>query len=799
MSGIKHGTLEKGYEKWNGVSRRFFYNKQPKERILLLAELLIHFLLAAAFSGKALPYTEMSVGVPLADALLCSAGKGIFGVYAGAVYGAFLTKTVSFSRCFSLTLVIALRLTVSFWIRGKERGFLRESVLIKVGYSAVMALIQSAFYLTEVGVSDGVWRRLLATCLALPVLSAVFSVFFAGCPKKSVGRGGHVERALYEISMTAFFAAVSYSLTDIRYFGVSVSTLAALVLTLFTASRGGMLRGGVNGFVLGLACKPSLAISFATVGGAAGAFYCLGVLPAAGISVFAGACVSLLQAGYTAFYVFIPEAVFSVAVASPIIRYSFLPERFPYPKNEAPREYGDVGAAEARALYNLKRNRELVRLSETLMDISDGLGRENTDGVKEKNLQKSKEICVRLSAEFCDSCALSLICWESEAKKTEVSVTELVSAVSDGREPLGERGADHLSGYCIRFRELSEEIKRLCGSTEEKSEACRESGALGLRAVAEMLSDMANRARLEEARDTDAEAAVKLAAGSIGFKPEALSVSGTERKLIYAYGVKEKISNEENEIIRKAFSEACKTEYASPVLSDADGSCMIFSPKKTLSARSYCLKSTKNGEICSGDSVFTTEAEDGYFYAALADGMGSGEEARRASESALSMLERLLKCKIKKSAATELVGDVLKRRGGECFTTVDIMELDLVSGKASFLKSGAAASYIVRNGGVYRINAVSMPVGITEEAHPEEIGFKLLAGDTVIMLSDGIASDGTDGKWISETVCGGFESIEALAELIMKKSGELNVGDDDKTVLITSVEVAKSETRAMEA
>ena len=183
MSDKKIGAFEKGYNKWNGVLNRAFYGKKPKERFLLLFMLVIHFFAAVFFSKTVLPYTDVSVGVPLVDALLCSAGSCAFGVYAGAVYGAIITKTLSFSRIFVLTAVFILRIAVSFWSRGpkKDRGLLCESVLVKVGYASFTALVQCAFHLTVSGIYEGVWVKLLATVIALPVLSAVFSFFFAGC------------------------------------------------------------------------------------------------------------------------------------------------------------------------------------------------------------------------------------------------------------------------------------------------------------------------------------------------------------------------------------------------------------------------------------------------------------------------------------------------------------------------------------------------------------------------------------------------------------------------------------------
>ncbi len=799
MFSTKSFTVEKGYNRWKRTVNRVFYGKSQKERFLILLTVVIHFFIAAVFSKCVLPYTDMSVGVPLADALLCSSGTGALGAYAGAIYGLFLTKTVSFSRCFVLTAVAVLRIAVSIWMGGGEGGvrLFKEPPLIKVGYASFMALTQCAFHLTEGGVYGGVWIKLLATVIALPVLTTVFSFFYSGCPRRRIGEGGYIERTLYELSALAFFLAVIYSLKDTRYFGVSLASASALALTLISASKGGVIRGAVIGAALGAVCNPALAVSYATVGGISGIFYCIGVLPAAGISAFAGASVALFQVGYVALAGFVPETVIAVAVVSPMIRYSFIPERFPYPKNELPCEYDALSEAETRAMRNIERNEQIERLSEALRDISKTLNEADGCAV----YQRSKKVSEALSSGFCESCALSSICWESESERAEKSVKGIIEACERGETLPRDKKTNYLSGYCIKFKELIEEIKRVSNElkTETAAVPINSVATCDFKAVADMLSDVADNLRLENARDNDAERAVLSVAGAIGFNPNTVSVVGSDRKRIYTCGVRRSLTEEEREKIRKAFSEACKTEYSLPVVTGERSECMVFSPEKTLSAKAYCLKSTKQGETRSGDSVITGETEGGYFYAMLADGMGSGEEASKVSETALSVLEKLIRCRVKKSTAARLVGDVLKRRNGECFTTLDVMELDLVGGDVSFLKNGAAASYVVRNGGVYCINARSMPIGITEEASPAETSFKLSAGDTVIMLSDGIASDGVDGKWISDTVCGGFGSATELAEIIMKKSGELCPQNDDKTVLVIEIEQFKREAAEKEA
>ena len=802
MEITKRKNVEKVYKKWNEGVKRVFRNKTPKERFLILTVFFIHVLLGAIFSLKSLPYTELSVGVPLADALICSSSSGLLGAYVGSIYGAVLTKTVSFSRCFILTVMLVLRIAVSVWRQGGNWGrvtFLGENALVKTGYAAFMAFVQCAFHITVNGIYDGVWVRLLATLIALPTVTAIFSFFFAGCPKKNIGKERYVERTVYEIAMTLFFMAVVYALKDMRYFGVSLASLTAMTLTLLCSSKGGFLRGAVLGALLGSIYSPVLTLSYAVLGGVSGLFYGLGVLPAAGISAFAGTGAALMQVGYTALIGFVPETVIAVAIASPVIRYSFVPERFPYPKNESFDEYAELSEAETRVIHSVRRNGDIILLSETLRGISETLKSGGGDGIR----TRPHEICAALCEEFCDTCALNSICWETEKERSEKAVDGIIEAAKRGEILPKDSKTNYLSGYCIKFKELSEEIKRLSAfkRIDEEKTPLFEATASDLGKVADILSDMIERSRLEETRDTDAEKTVRGVVSSIGFKPDGISVMGTDRKKIYAYGIKGAFGEieEENEKIRRALSEAFKTQYGAPRISGDISDCMIFSPEKTLSTRVTCLRSTKDGEPCSGDSARVSEVDDGYFYAVIADGMGSGEEAKRTSGTAISILEKLLKCRVKKSLATELVGDILRRRKGESFTTVDIMELDLVSGKASFLKSGAAASYVIRNGGVYCINACSMPVGITGEAHPEEISFKLAEGDTVLMLSDGIASDAVDGKWVSDIVCGGFRSGEELAERIMKKAEKLSSHSDDKTVMVIGIERYEAETREREA
>ena len=780
MSNVNRGALEKGLGGIRGALDRAFYGKNTKERFLTLSLAGVYLFLGVFFSKATVPYTEMSVGRPLADALVSSAGKWTPFAFVGAIYGLVSTEGVTALHVFPLTVTLVLRILVSLFIsygRG-ERGSFNEPILLKTGIASFSALVQCGVFMLTEAAEDGEWNRIIATVIALPVMTAVFSFFFSGYPERRITGVTVIERAAYEISELIFFSTTVYSIGETRYFGVSLAALTAIVLVLICAERGGAVRGAVSGAVLGYTVAPSLMLSFAAVGGVAGMLYFASVPAAAGISAAAGSLVAFWQTGYLSLLNFVPETVIAVAIASPVIRYSFIPEGFPYPKNELPTELKGLAEAELRAVRSADECRYLTDISEALKGVSGAVAeREITDAPS-----GAKKVADMLRDGFCESCPLSSICWETEWERSVVSVREIT-------EDSGKN--TYLSGYCVRFKELRREIERISGGgVAEKSEttALNTVTAADLSFFAELLSDTVSSVRAESERDAEAEEKLFSALSRAGVKAKEISVLGRDRKKVYLYGAQECADGEGGERIRRLFSETLRTEYGAPRPVEGIEGGYVLSPEKTVSVRVHCVKASKEGERVSGDSVLFGELSDGVFYAMLSDGMGSGEEAAAVSELALSMLEKLVKGGVGLSRAAGFVGELIRRRGRECFTTLDLLKVDLINGNASVIKNGAVASYAVRGGGLYCIDRCSMPVGITEGAASSETVLKLSEGDSVIMVSDGIASDGQEGKWIGEIALGGLYSGRALAERIMKTAEEKRGCNDDRTVLVLEIE-----------
>ena len=172
-------------------------------------------------------------------------------------------------------------------------------------------------------------------------------------------------------------------------------------------------------------------------------------------------------------------------------------------------------------------------------------------------------------------------------------------------------------------------------------------------------------------------------------------------------------------------------------------------------------------EDVSGDTIEVFEAY-GRQYMMLSDGMGSGREASVASGMSVKLLREYIEGGADLESALKLVNRILRSAGRECSATIDICEIDLYTSEARFIKSGAAPSFVLRNGSIYRLQSKTVPIGIIRALDAEAIKFDIEQGDTVVMLSDGVARSYDEVPWLldmmtsDDTVLHGDEKLAAM-------------------------------------
>jgi stage II sporulation protein E len=123
----------------------------------------------------------------------------------------------------------------------------------------------------------------------------------------------------------------------------------------------------------------------------------------------------------------------------------------------------------------------------------------------------------------------------------------------------------------------------------------------------------------------------------------------------------------------------------------------------------------------------------------------------------------------------------------ECFTTVDLCDLDLWTGHVLCEKLGACATWVVRGDRLKKVEASSLPLGILEEAKPCHVEYTLHSGDILVMMSDGVADAFRDEEDLKHAITGSlYIQPQRMADALLRQALMTSGEDprDDMTVMV---------------
>lgn len=190
-----------------------------------------------------------------------------------------------------------------------------------------------------------------------------------------------------------------------------------------------------------------------------------------------------------------------------------------------------------------------------------------------------------------------------------------------------------------------------------------------------------------------------------------------------------------------------------------------------------------------GDNYRLFHLESGKYVIAISDGMGTGEEAARESRAMLELLDSFLQAGFECGNAVRLINSImLMKSGGETFATLDLCIIDLYTGEAKFLKTGAEPSFILdKYGRVKTIRSESLPMGLVAEAEAGVKLAKMYDGDSLIMVTDGVENNSSATGWIGGFIEESQKNPQSgpLAKEILNRAIQRSDGTvkDDMTVL----------------
>lgn len=741
--------------------------------------------LMAFFLGRAEIFFSAS---PFGTALLCATGKYTPFIYIGLITSSLFSVGMAIPLFLMYSMGILLRFIISYCLLEKKKSPLfAEPVSYRALSASVMMFMMGVYRCISGGF---LWYDLIGTLLGMLTAPALALLYFPIFETK------HRFTSYHDIGMAALMASCIFSVRDVTLLGFSVSAIIAFGIALYISKECGMLRGGVAGLIAGLAYNVFYAPLFSVAGLISGLFWKTGTIAATGAALLCGIIYGVYMDGFASLQALAPDLLAGSMIFALLAKLNILPRPILYsgngtlPDNHADRIAVAQKKEESSTLRFKTMASAFTSLSRTFYDLSNAQRRPEFTVVRDK--------CKSCFDEHCGACARKVICWDTQYEDTAQVLTALASKIYSGESAVKENVPEYLAKRCSHIEDILHSINQSYAKILEdavKSDKA-EIFAIDYAAMSALLEDAIKENTKEYEIDEKLTAKLKSSARYLNFTSSSMAVYGKRRKQIIAGGVdlaRVKLGVDE---IRRSFERVAGVPLTSPDFSVEKGYItMTMQSARVLSAEAARASCQKENEAINGDSISFFENSEDYFYTLLGDGMGSGREAALTSRLANVYLDRMLRSGNKKEQSIKMLNSFLRQKNQECFTTVDLLEVDLLSGNASFLKSGAAPSYVVRGTSIFKISSNTMPVGITKELYAEEVSFKLEAEDMIVMVSDGIAESFEDGLWLADLLTHGVKSgteLDDICELILEEAKRRNDERDDMTVGVIKMRNAQS-------
>lgn len=755
------------------------------KRLRMLGAVLFSFAAGFFFGGTALPLSVYPLGCALVAALPKNAVVALVGIWLRCFYESALgTEMMLYGACASAVLIC--RFVLCFLLYGGKFLLrirrLPDAIVARVFLCVLFVLI---FSLTEAIGQDFPPEKTLGVGLAC-VASVAFSLLYCFFFEEEHRATPAFEAGIGAVAFSASLAFSPFALGDFS-FGVALS----FAVTLYVGFLGSPTRSSAVGLLCGLALGGYYAPVFALVGLVSGMFSEVHAILSGVASVLVSVCGTLYFGGREDVIALLPEALFSAFAITLFVCLGLF--RTDYGKKEIAE-----GSAVSEFLSRRKdaeRERRMNGISHSMNALSSVI-RGFSDKFRRPEPRRLTEKCREIWEAHCKNCPNECTCRGLCELETERISSKLASRLMSVGKIDRERLYEITKLRCPDLDTIAAQISAL--SAQMLEEAIREDKtrvfAMDYESMAQMFADAAAEGDMRLTVDKILSDKLRRALFKAGFCAENVVVCGDRKKFIIATGEEVTRSPLLPSAIHAICEEACGVRLGEPVFMLEKGkSALTLESVPLFEVESASRQLAKEGETVCGDSLSSVRNYDGYYYSFLCDGMGSGEDAALTSRLCSIFLEKMLSCGNKKGITLEMLNHFLTSRTTESFATVDLVEIDLVLGVASFLKSGAVPSYVIRNRHLYKISSGTFPIGILPEVSVEVTEFELCDGDVILVCSDGVSSDiesqeNEDPRWFVDFISREWtDELDRMAEKIISASCSAESAADDMTVQLLRV------------
>jgi serine phosphatase RsbU (regulator of sigma subunit) len=751
------------------------------KRVLLQAGTALVWALLGALLGRAeLPFGALPLGV----GLLCASST-----YSLAVLGGNILSVIGRADAIPVacTYVIAVLLRLIFCLATryddvkrtgvKKRGFFEWAFEEPVYLRAVSAAVSSfALGAYRLGIGGFLYYDLFGMLVSIGVASVLTVVLYPLFSNKRI-KSARAEHVWKDLGYTAVCACAVFSLRGLAPYGISLSVLLCMLITFYTTKRRGLKFGAFVAIAAGLC----VSVEYAPLFVFAAVCYCLLSTVSTTLGCFSAFFVGIAWGIYingVSAFLSLFSALMTATVVFLVTERLFLSNKEATPEKENSEEQsfaeGAVLDSSDIAVARLDdTSRRIKELCASLASLSNSL----TDDVNE---------C-------------------SGFEKTQKHGTSTISAEIGDERVLVKKSGVKTNGKVRTPKEKQYAIDELSDGASFHDAESGESFAHDISAISDYIADIMADNETDYRVDEDLACRISkcltrkfpslsLKVGVFGKGPQKILVccNDISRLRSAAAKIEREINKELDALfdIREPF-EVGDVAYA--MLERRPMLVISFAERRRNAA----------GQTVCGDSVGTIKDSDGgKAYAFISDGMGSGKRAAVTAELCAAFLDKLLPINggsyesIKSTLG--VINSFIRRRNGssttECCATVDLGVFDLVEGKVSFYKSGAAPTFVFRDGALFKLRTRTVPIGIIKEPDFGRVNMEILPGDVLVMVSDGA----TDGKEECPEL---FELLRSrlmthnadqLADAVIAYAESMGCSDD------VSVIVAKIDDRVFE-
>ena len=795
----------------NSINREMLKNLTSFKNIIIY---IISFMISTIGMGQEVsPFSIAIVGACLASGVP-AIGVVLVGLI-GNIIGAGTIGALNY-------ILIILMLLILLFIKPPRENdeYKNEKIQISghIFFSVIFVMI-AKLILTKFTIGD------MLLHITLAIFSVVFYKIFVNSliviEEIAEKRAFSIEEVMGASLLLSIAVA---ALGDFSILGLSIRNIISILIVLVLGWRNGILVGTTAGVTIGITLgiiaqnEPLIVAVYAISGMFAGILNKLGKIGVIIGFIIGNGILIYVSKGTTIDLVVFKEVLIASLGLLAIPKWAGIDIEGLVPEETFFPEFNNRRLTQSKETIN-----QLNVVSETIKDMAETYNDEDQEDKKQEMKEKNKKTFIRELLNNLDGLEDNIFYEDMSSPESKI-VDELFKNLLDKQEidknDLLETFAK-FNNYIVTFeneklsKNMETEINQIIKAVnyayktsktdfiwEEKVRTNKKNVQAQLDGVSKAISSIAvkmekNMKEEEEFVDVNKKAIVALEIK--GIIVDEIEINKKDNRYFIDVYLKEDSKITENTDIEKIKKVLEKVLSEKLMINDSKtkkiskqgkrGFCFISEDKYLLQI-GQATKIKDNSPV-SGDSILQIRLNDGKYLIALSDGMGSGPEARKSSQIAIKMLERLLMSGFDKDTSIDLINTTIMNVNEEIFATLDIAIIDLYNGKIEFIKNGACPTYVKNNKKVQIIKSLSLPAGILENINLTTYDKDIENQDIIVLCSDGILDANVEYKnkelWVKYML----EDIEIsnsqkIADIILNEAIDNNYGKakDDMSIIV---------------